>query len=102
MSWLELLAPTSESDKMLRMAAALGLFLWCLFYGTQIENPYPPALVDIYALPLTRVFLLVVVLLAASWCPTVGILAALAYVCLGADVLYFTRIPSGKLAVEDR
>jgi hypothetical protein len=91
MSWTELLAPTSQTDKVLRMAAALGLFLWCLFVATHLETPYPPALVDSYAIPLTRVFLLLLVILSASWCPTVGILAALAYLCLGADVLFLTR-----------
>ncbi len=52
---------------------------------------YPHTLIDTYALPLTRLFLLALVLLAASWCPTVGILAALAYVFLGADTLFLTR-----------
>lgn len=91
MSWTQLLAPTSESDKYLRIVAAFALFLWCLFYATHLETEYPPTLVDAYALPLTRVFLLILVILAAAWCPTVGILAALAYICLGADVLFLTR-----------
>ena len=91
MSSTDALAPTSRHDGYLRMATALALFLWLFFVGTHLETPYPSALVESYALPLTRVFLLILVLLAASWCPTVGILAALAYITLGADVLFLTR-----------
>jgi glucosamine--fructose-6-phosphate aminotransferase (isomerizing) len=36
-------------------------------------------------------FLLGLVILAAVWSPTVGIMAAFAFVCLGADVLFLTR-----------
>jgi len=56
-----------------------------------METPYPPPLVEIYALPLTRLLLLLLVLVSAYWSPVVGILAAFAYVSLGADVIYFTR-----------
>jgi hypothetical protein len=89
--WSELLAPTSRTDGYVRMATALALFLWLWLVGTHLETPYPAPLVETYALPLTRIFLLGLVLLAASWCPTVGILAAFAYITLGADVLFFTR-----------
>jgi hypothetical protein len=89
--WLEKLAPTSVTDKYARMAIAIGLATWLLFIGTRIEAPYPADLVEAYALPITRIALLLLVLLAAAWCPTVGILAAFSYITLGADVLFFTH-----------
>jgi hypothetical protein len=98
--WIEKLAPTSVTDGYARMAIAIALAAWLLFIGTHIETPYPEPLVEAYALPITRVALLLLVLLAAAWCPTVGILAALSYVTLGADVLFFTHgaqvLPNSK------
>jgi hypothetical protein len=91
MMWLNSLAPTSTTDGYLRLLTSVCLAAWLLFVGTHIEVPYPAPLVEAYALPVTRIALLVLVLLSASWCPTVGILAALAYVTLGADVLFFTH-----------
>ena len=90
MEWIQALAPTSEQDKYLRIVAVIFLFTWNWLIATHLENPYPLSLVDAYAIPLTRVFLLGLVILSAMWCPSVGIMAAMAYVCLGADVLFFT------------
>ncbi len=90
MDWIQALAPTSETDKYLRVVAAFFLFAWNWLVATHLENPYPATLIDSYAIPLTRVGLLALVVLSAMWCPSVGIMAALAYVCLGADVLFFT------------
>ena len=83
--------PTSSADGYARMAMSVGLATWLLLIGTHLETPYPETLVEAYALPITRIALLILVLLAASWCPTVGILAAFSYVTLGADVLFFTQ-----------
>lgn len=83
--------PTSSADGYARMAMSIALASWLLLIGTRLESPYPETLVEAYALPITRIALLILVLLAASWCPTVGILAAFSYVTLGADVLFFTH-----------
>jgi hypothetical protein len=91
MSWQEELVPSSQTDLKLRMAATLVLFLWNVSYGSNLETAYPAILVEFYALPLTRLFLLSLVLLSAYWCPTVGILAAFAYSSLAADVLTATQ-----------
>jgi hypothetical protein len=89
--WFDQLAPTSRLDSYLRLAVTIFLAIWLFVVGTKLETPYPAPLVEAYALPITRLFLLFLVILSAIWCPTVGILAALAYVCLGADVLSFTH-----------
>lgn len=78
-------------DSNLKMGIILCLFLWNVFISTRLETPYPESLVEVYALPFTRVLLLTLVVLSALWCPTVGLMAALAFVCLGADVIFLTR-----------
>ena len=89
MEWIKALAPTSEKDKYMRIVAAIFLLIWNWLVSTHLEVPYPSSLVEAYATPLTRIGLLSLVILSAYWCPTVGILAAFAYVSLGADVLFF-------------
>jgi hypothetical protein len=79
-----------DSDKYLRGLTVLILLLWNWNMATLLETPYPPVIVELYAIPLTRIFLLTLVLLSAAWCPNVGIMAALAFICLGADVISFT------------
>ncbi len=90
MSWIDSLQPTSAQDKFLRLAAVAVLVLWNWHIGTSLQEPYPKPLVDAYSIPLTRFALLSFVVLAAMWCPSVGILAAFAYVALGADVMFLT------------
>jgi hypothetical protein len=86
--WYE---PYSTVDGYLRVLVVTVLVGWLLFTGMLLENPYPQSLVDGYALPITRILLLALVLLSAAWCPTVGVIMALSYVSLGADVLVFTK-----------
>jgi hypothetical protein len=86
--WTE---PYSKVDGYLRIIVVIVIFAWLLFTGLSIETPYPQNLVDGYALPITRIILLTIVLLSAGWCPTVGVLLALSYVSLGSDVLLFTK-----------
>ena len=86
--WTE---PYSKVDGYLRIIVAIVISAWLLFTGLSIETPYPQNLVDGYALPLTRIILLTIVILSGAWCPTVGVLLALSYVSLGSDVLLFTK-----------
>lgn len=95
MSWENQLIPSSSTDLKLRMAATLVLILWNITLATSLETPYPLWLVELYALPLTRLFLLTLVILSAMWCPTVGVLAAFSYITLGADVLTTTKTTLG-------
>jgi hypothetical protein len=79
------------SADVMRIGMVFLFFLWNVLIATRLETPYPESLVEAYALPATRVLLLGLVILAAVWSPTVGIMAAFAFVCLGADVLFLTR-----------
>lgn len=78
-------------DNQMRIGMVFLFFLWNVLIATRLETPYPETLVEAYALPATRILLLGLVILAAVWSPTVGIMAAFAFVCLGADVLFLTR-----------
>ena len=100
--WENMLTPYSKVDGYLRVGVAATLFFWLWFVGFHMETPYPPALIEAYALPLTRILLLLLVLTSAIWCPTVGILAALSYVCLGADVIFFTHGGKEKNPEQNR
>lgn len=77
----------------MKAGLVLLLVLWTWQVGTHLETPYPETLVEFYATPLSRVVLLLFILLSASWNPCVGILAALAFVFLGADISVFGTAP---------
>jgi hypothetical protein len=91
--WSSILEPQSTFDAKARVVIAGFLLLYNWLIATHLETPYPTALVEIYSVPLSRLLLVGLVLLSASWCPTVGILSALAYICLAADVVSFTTLP---------
>ena len=85
------LEPYSELDKYFRLVALFALIIWNLFIATRMETPYPEILVELYALPAARVLLLGIVIALSFWCPTVSLQAALAFVCLGSDVIFLTK-----------
>lgn len=85
------LAPSSKTDGMLRIAIALALLLWSATEGLTLDKPYPPGLLELYSYPITRLLLLLFVALSAIWCPRVGIMAAVAYIVLAADLNFFLR-----------
>ena len=91
MSWEEQLAPSTKTDMYLRLGATLLLLLFNVFISTHLKTPFPEVLVEAYGIPLTRLFLLLLLIAACFWCPTVGILFAFAYVCLASDVLITTK-----------
>jgi len=81
-----------SEESYLKLSVALILLVWNWLVSTHLETPYPSDLVEAYALPLTRLFLLGLVILSAVWSPSVGLMAALAYASLGADVIFFTNL----------
>jgi hypothetical protein len=56
-----------------------------------METPYPETMVELYALPFTRLLLLLIVVFLSLWDIRVGLMAALAFICLGADVIFLTK-----------
>jgi len=85
------LEPHSELDKSLRLGALVVLALWNILVATRMETPYPEALVELYALPAARLVLLALVVASTFWCPTISIMLALAFIMLGADVIFLTK-----------
>lgn len=81
----------SELDKSLRLGALVILALWNVLVATRMETPYPEILVELYALPAARLVLLALVIASTFWCPTVAIMMALAFITLGADVIFLTK-----------
>jgi hypothetical protein len=75
----------------MRIGVGVLLALWVVILATRLETSYPEILVELYALPITRIALLGLVALLALWSPTLGILAALSFVCLGSDVIFLTK-----------
>ena len=67
------------------------LSLWNVLVATRMETPYPETMVELYALPFTRLLLLLVVIGLSMWDAQIAILAALAFICLGADVIFLTK-----------
>jgi len=59
--------------------------------ATRMETPYPEILVEVYALPFTRLLLLGLIIALSMWDAQITILAALAFICLGADVIFLTK-----------
>lgn len=87
----------SKTDTYVCVLLATILLVWNWLIATRIETPYPPVVVELYAIPLTRIALLFLVALSAMWSPSIGILAALAYICLGADVIFFATPSDDRL-----
>jgi len=65
-------------DIYLRLILVGVLFLAILLFGSVFEISYPHRLVELYAYPWWRLFLVCFVVISTWWCPRVGLLAALA------------------------
>lgn len=85
--------PHFTMDDGARLLVTAILFIWVVFIGTDIKSAYPPILVEAYAMPLTRLLLLGLVVALTYWCPNAGVLAAMAYVFLGSDTITLTTKP---------
>jgi hypothetical protein len=78
-------------DKPLILGLIVLLSLWNVLVATRMETPYPETMVELYALPFTRLLLLLIVIGLSMWDAQITILAALAFICLGADVIFLTK-----------
>jgi len=87
---LDTLIPVGVVDGVLRLILVLAFFGWNVFEGLSLRTPYPPTMVVLWASPLWRFLLLLVVWLGAEWCPRVGILSALAVVMYIVNMIQIT------------
>lgn len=72
------LEPDGVVDAAARTIVTSIFFIWNLYEGSVFESPYDKTLVRLYSFPLFRFALVLLVLVAAYWCPRVGVMVALA------------------------
>jgi len=65
-------------EDILRIAVVLVFFYWNVAEGAVFQNHYPTAFVKLYPSHLWHLLLVLLVIAAAVWCPTVAGMAALA------------------------
>ena len=72
--------PSGPVDMSLRLIMILGLMSWNVFEGLSLRTPYPASMVALWDSPIWRVALLLAIWLGAEWCPSVGVMTAMATV----------------------
>ena len=72
--------PSGPVDMSLRLIMILGLMSWNVFEGLSLRTPYPATMVALWDSPIWRVALLLAIWLGAEWCPSVGVMTAMATV----------------------
>ena len=72
--------PSGPVDMSLRLIMILSLMSWNVFEGLSLRTPYPATMVALWDSPLWRVALLLAIWLGAEWCPSVGVMTAMAVV----------------------
>jgi hypothetical protein len=77
-AWESALSPGGVVDGTARIIVTVAFFAWNLFEGSLFHTPYPVEWVYLYKFPYWRLFLVVTLIAALAWCPTVGIMVALA------------------------
>ena len=63
-----------DIDGALRLATVAALFGWNFLEGAFYDHAYPLAMVKLYMVPLWRIAFVVLIVLAADWCPSVAIM----------------------------
>jgi hypothetical protein len=51
-----------------------GLFVWNLIEGAVYENQYPLVMVHVYPIAVWRIALIVLIILASDWCPSLTLM----------------------------
>lgn len=91
MSLEEYIIPTSGADALSRQITIVLLLVWLMYIGLTYHKSYPKEMVELAGHPLWRLLLVVGAIAAATWCPRVGILAALAVILYLADMRSLTQ-----------
>lgn len=73
-----LLNTTGAVDIFIGNVATVGFLIWNVIEGSVFENEYPYAFVKLYTLPIWRLLLLLLMIAAASWNHSLGIMVAFA------------------------
>jgi hypothetical protein len=65
-----------KADTGLRLLVVAALLFWNTFEGAVFESEYPAACVKLYPIPIWRLLLVVALIAAAQWCPSVALMFA--------------------------
>lgn len=72
------LVPDNLTDAAARTLVTSIFLIWNVYEGSVFESPYDKTLVKLYGFPLFRLMLVLLVIVAAYWCPRVGAMVAFA------------------------
>jgi hypothetical protein len=74
---LQRLSKSSDGfDILLRNLMILSFLTWNVIEGSVFENEYPYAFVKLYTIPIWRLLLVLLMILAASWNHSLGIMVS--------------------------
>jgi hypothetical protein len=90
-SWSQALAPGGTADMTARLIVTAAFFIWNVFEGALFHTAYPVEWVILYPTPYWRLFLILTTIVAAYWCPRVGVMIAMALVFYLGDMFHLTQ-----------
>ncbi len=96
-SVLSLFEEHSTLDLSARSGVIILTFLGILLFGTVFESSYHVRLVELYAFPWWRFFIVCTVVIGSYWCPRVGFVLALAAFFYLNDMHTLTQSFIGKI-----
>ena len=67
---------STDFDILLRNIMILAFLSWNVVEGSVFENEYPYAFVKLYTIPIWRLLLVILMILAATWNHSLGIMVA--------------------------
>lgn len=70
--------PDGVADATARILITAIFFVWNLYEGSVLEDPYTKELVRLYVYPFWRFALVFAIVVAAIWCPRVAAMFGLA------------------------
>lgn len=69
---------TAAPEDVLKGVLTLLVLLWNATEGAVFENEYPATFIKLYPLAIWRILLVLAVIAAIQWCPTLGYMLAFA------------------------
>ena len=97
--WLLHLDADHTLDMTLRLISTMVLSIWLFFHGLVYQEPYDLAAIELSMYPWWNILLIAIVAVAATWCPRVGILAALAIFLYLSDMHILMRREDAEFEV---
>jgi hypothetical protein len=71
-----ILNSSNEFDTLLKNIMIVAFLTWNVIEGSVFENEYPYAFVKLYTIPIWRLLLVILMILAALWNHSLGIMVA--------------------------